>query len=190
MFSHRWRGGWKIGDKSGAVFTAAGCHGGIPPGSQTKHVQNWSSKGHKQWADKVFWGYQVFQGKTFSPVKLKAICEEMQEALMILKGKWISTLINIKQYVWENLLSFIYTEICSELFITEKEIFKLWETGFMKVAAQFSVASPKEYSKTRKLTENVPNVFKSTSSTQRTVTQTKTRMSPQKRWMKQCDRSL
>lgn len=117
-------------------------------------------------------------------MKLKASCEEMQEALMILKGKWISTLINIKQYIWEKLLSFTYTEIGSELLITEKEIFKLWETGFMKVAAQFSVASPKEYSKNRKLTENVPNVFKSTSSTQRTVTQTKTQMSPQKRWMK------
>lgn len=60
----------------------------------------------------------------------------------------------------------------------------------MKVAAQFPVAFQKEYSKTRKLTENVPNVFKSTASTQRTVTQTKAQTSLQKRSMKGYDRSL
>lgn len=47
------------GTKAGAVFTAAGCHWGIPPGSQSKHVQISSSKGHEQWADKVFSFFKV-----------------------------------------------------------------------------------------------------------------------------------
>jgi len=115
-------------------------------------------------------------------VKLKASCGEKKEALVILKCKCISILTNIQQCMLERLLSFIHTDIGSELLITQKERrVVVSETGFMKVAAQFSVASEIEYTKTRKSTENVPNVFRSTASTQRIVTQTTTQVSLQKR---------
>lgn len=70
----------------------------------------------EQLPDKLFSGYQLF-----FPGKLKATCGEVQEALVLLKSKSIPMLIHITQCIWEKLLSFAYTEIGPELFITAKE---------------------------------------------------------------------
>lgn len=63
----------------------------------------------------------ISQIKLFFPGNLKATCGEVQEALVILKGKSIPILIHIAQCIQEKLLRFAGTGIGSELFITEKE---------------------------------------------------------------------